>query len=194
VICALSLSLFAKSFVVQFFEVPSGSMERTLMIGDAIAVTRPLTQLGQPHRGDVVVFRDPGGWLPPSSRSRSPLTTALEFVGLIPHDSDEHLVKRVVGEAGDVVECHGSGPLYVNGRPVHEPFIAPGARPCAATFRVVVPARSLWVMGDNRDDSADSRFHLGDPRQGSVPLSDVVGIAVARIWPPTRWGLLLRRG
>lgn len=191
VICALTLALFVKSFVVQFFDVPSESMERTLLVGDAIAVTRTLTQFGPPHRGDVVVFRDPGGWLPRHVRNDGIPTQAMEFIGMIPYNSGEHLVKRVVGEAGDVLECRGTGPLYVNGRAANEPFLAPGSQPCDATFRIVVPARSIWVMGDNRNDSADSRFHLGDARHGSVPLSDVVGLAKARVWPPTRWGLLL---
>lgn len=190
VICALSLALFVKSFVVQFFDVPSQSMERTLLVGDAIAVTRTLTQFGPPHRGDIVVFRDPGGWLPRHGRNDGILVEAMEFIGMIPYNSGEHLVKRVVGEAGDVLECRGTGPLYVNGHPAVEPFLAPGSQPCDATFKIVVPSRSIWVMGDNRNDSADSRFHLGDARHGSVPLSNVVGLAVARVWPPTRWGLL----
>jgi signal peptidase I len=188
VICALGVSLFLKVFVIQFFVVPSRSMEPTLRVGDAIAVTRALTQGSPPHRGDVIVFRDPGGWLPPAARSRSPLAEALRFVGMIPYHPDEHLVKRVVAEAGDVVECRGSGPLYLNGTPVAEPYLVPGARPCAATFTVTVPARSVWVLGDNRDDSADSRFHLHDGHRGSVPLSSVVGTVVVRIWPPSRWG------
>lgn len=189
VICALGISLFLKVFVVQFFRVPSGSMEPTLRIGDAIAVTRPLTRGSPPHRGDIVVFRDPGGWLPAAGEAHSPVAEALRFVGMIPYHSDEHLVKRVVAEAGDVVACRGSGPLYVNGTPVAEPYVAPGAHPCGAVFTVTVPARSVWVLGDNRDDSADSRFQLRDGRRGSVPLSSVVGTVVVRIWPPTRWGV-----
>ena len=188
IICVLSISLFVKVFVAQFFVVPSRSMVPNLLVGDVIAVTRTLTQSSPPHRGDVVVFRDPGGWLPPTTRSHSPLAEALRFVGMIPYHSDEHLVKRVLAEAGDVVECRGSGPLYLNGTPVAEPYLAPEARPCAATFTVTVPARSIWVLGDNRDNSADSRFHLGDERRGSVPLSSVVGKVVVRIWPPSRWG------
>lgn len=189
VVCALSMSLFVKVFVVQFFVVPSGSMEPTLMIGDTIAVTRPLLRHSPPQRGDIVVFRDPGGWLPPSERTDSPLAGVLRFIGMIPYDTDAHLVKRVVGEAGDVVQCRGSGPLYVNGTPVREPYIAPGSSPCGTTFTVTVPARSIWVLGDNRDDSEDSRFHLQDGRRGSVPLSSVVGTVSVRIWPPARWGV-----
>jgi signal peptidase I len=188
VICALSLSLFGKSLVVQFYTVPSASMEPTLMVGDMIAVTRPLTSLDPPHRGDIVVFRDPGSWLPPTRESDSPLTRALRFIGMTPYHPGQYLVKRVVGEAGDVLECRGNSPLYLNGRAVTEPYIARGSRPCAAYFTVTVPARALWVLGDNRDDSADSRFHLADGSQGSVPLSLVVGKAVARVWPANRWG------
>lgn len=191
VICTLALSLFFKTFVVQLFTVPSGSMEPTLNVGDKIAVTRILTRTGTPHRGDIIVFRDPGGWLSQSRRHKASLArSALEFVGMIPYHSDQHLVKRVVGEAGDVVQCRGSNTLYVNGTPVSEPFIAPGSRPCTGEFTVSVPARSVWVMGDNRDNSADSRFHVDDPRRGCVPLNLVVGRVVLKAWPPTHWGVL----
>lgn len=189
VICTLALSLFMKSFLVQLFTVPSSSMVPTLEIGDKIAVTRVLTQPGTPHRGDIIVFRDPGGWLTLPTPPDSLPVQALEFVGMIPYHSGEHLVKRVVAEAGDVVECRGTGPLYVNGKPAQEPYTAPGARPCAREFSVTVPARSVWVMGDNRDNSQDSRFHLDDARRGSVPLSLVVGTVVAKVWPPSRWGV-----
>jgi signal peptidase I len=188
VICTLSLSLFLKSFVVQIFTVPSASMVPTLEIGDKIAVARILTQPGMPQRGDVIVFRDPGKWLPQHPKNRSLLLRAFEFVGMIPYHSDEHLVKRVVGEAGDVVECRGSGPLYVNGVAAVEPFVAPGVQPCGREFKVAVPSRSVWVMGDNRDNSADSRFHMQDVRHGSVPLSLVVGEVVFTVWPPNHWG------
>jgi signal peptidase I len=188
VLCTLTLSLFLKSFVMQLFTVPSGSMEPTLDVGDKIAVTRTLTRTGTPHRGDIIVFRDPGGWLSDLRPPRSLLVRALEFIGMIPYHSGEHLVKRVVGEAGDVVECRGPGPLFVNGTAVREPFIAHGARPCAREFVVHVPARSVWVMGDNRDNSADSRFHLRDARRGSVPLTRVVGRVVLKVWPPMHWG------
>jgi signal peptidase I len=188
VLCTLTLSLFLKSFVVQLFTVPSASMEPTLDIGDKIAVTRSLTSTGTPHRGDIIVFRDPGGWLPEFRPPRSLHVQVLEFIGMIPYHSGEHLVKRVVGDSGDVVECRGPGPLYVNGAAVQEPFIAPSAQPCSTEFVVHVPARSVWVMGDNRDNSADSRYHLDDARQGSVPLTRVVGRVVLKIWPPTHWG------
>lgn len=194
IVCALSISLFVKAFVVQFFVVPSSSMAPTLLVGDAIAVTRPLIRNGPPHRGDIIVFRDPGGWLPQAPQSDSMLAEALRFIGMIPYHSNEHLVKRVVGEAGDLVECRGSGPLYLNGAPVNEPYVASDSRPCDAVFSVTVPARSVWVMGDNRDNSADSRVHLEDGRRGSVPLSSVVGKAAVRIWPPLRWGVPARGG
>jgi signal peptidase I len=189
VICVLGLSLFVRSFVVQLFEVPSESMEPALMIGDTMVVTRSLTQWGEPRRGDIVVFRDPGGWLPRAPRSDSVLAEGLSFIGMIPYHSGEHVVKRVVGEAGDVVECRGRGPVFVNGVPAREPYVARGSYPCRENFKITVPARSVWVLGDNRDDSADSRFHLEDARHGSVPLSSVVGTVLVKVWPPTRWGL-----
>jgi signal peptidase I len=188
VICILGLSLFVKSFVGQLFEVPSASMEPTLLIGDTIVVRRALTQWSPPQRGDIVVFRDPGGWLPEHPKSPSAARTVLEFLGLVPYHSGEHLVKRVVGEAGDVIECRGPGPVYVNGVASKEPYVAPGAMPCREMFKVTVPARSIWVLGDNRDDSADSRYHL-DRRTGSVPLSSVVGTVVVKAWPPSHWGV-----
>jgi signal peptidase I len=188
IICMLSISLFVKSFVAQLYSVPSASMEPTLLVGDKIVVSRPFTQWHSAHRGDIVVFRDPGGWLPPAPAMDSAPAVFFEFIGLIPYNSGKHLVKRVVGEAGDVIECRGSGPLYRNGRPVLEPYIAPGAQPCGSgVFKVVVPARSVWVMGDNRDDSADSRYHLNDVRRGSVPLSLIVGSVAATVWPPPHW-------
>jgi signal peptidase I len=190
VLCTLTLSLFLKSFVVQLFTVPSESMVPTLVIGDKIAVTRILTDTGTPYRGDIIVFRDPGGWLPESRQPDPLLAQALEFVGMIPYHSGEHLVKRVVGEAGDTVECRGRGPLYLNGVALREPFIAPDTQPCSGEFMVTVPARCVWVMGDNRDNSADSRYHLSDPRHGGVPLSLVVGKVVLKAWPPTHWGWL----
>jgi signal peptidase I len=189
VLCTLALSLFVKSFVVQLFTVPSGSMEPTLHVGDKIAVSRMLSDGSTPQRGDVIVFRDPGGWLSEPPVPRSVPVDVFEFIGLIPYHSGEHLVKRVVGEAGDVVECKGPGPLYRNGAVVDEPYLPHGTQPCSGQFVVTVPARSVWVMGDNRGNSADSRFHLSDPRHGSVPLSCVVGKVRFTVWPPMDWRL-----
>jgi signal peptidase I len=145
--------------------------------------------------GDVVVFADPGGWLQPSpaapeGRLRGGIRTGLTFVGLLPADSDEHLIKRVIGLPGDkVVCCNANGKLTVNGKALDEPYIYPGDDPSDKKFSVTVPAGSLWVMGDHRSVSQDSRFH-SELHNGMVPIHDVVGKAFIKVWPMDRIGPL----
>lgn len=187
--CTLVVSLTVKALLVQLFVVPSESMTPTLAVGDKLAVLRPVADWRSVRRGDVVVFRDPGGWLPRApAQERSRVAKALEFVGMIPYHSGEHLVKRVVAEAGDTVECRGKGPVYLNGWPLDEPYLPETTTPCRTTFTVVVPARSIWVMGDNRDNSADSRYHMTGDLRGAVPVDSIAGRVVTVAWPPTRWG------
>jgi len=145
-------------------------------------------------------FKDPGNWLDPvapkpQNAVQHTLTSALTFIGLLPQDSGEHLIKRVIGVAGDHVECcDAQGRLMVNGKAIDEPYIAAGSIPSQIDFSVVVPADSVWVMGDNRQDSADSRFHQGNPGGGSVPMNDVVGVAFVTVWPVDRMTLLRNPG
>ncbi|MCI2240230.1 signal peptidase I [Paenibacillus sp. TRM 82003] len=187
---ALVISLVVKTFLLQAFYIPSQSMERTLDIGDRVVVSKLTPGPFTLHRGDVVVFADPGGWLAETPEpERSPLgavvADVLTFVGLLPEDSDEHLIKRVVGLPGDhVVCCDAQGRTTVNGEPVDESgYLFPDAEPSRDPFDVVVPEGRLWVMGDNRAESADSRYNRGAQYEGFVPLDHVVGRAHAVVWP-----------
>ncbi|WP_432489152.1 signal peptidase I [Kineococcus sp. SYSU DK018] len=162
---ALVVSLVVKTFLLQAFFIPSQSMEQTLDIGDRVVVGKLAPGLFALHRGDVVVFSDPGGWLPPSPPAeRGPVGAAvagaLMFVGLLPEDSDEHLIKRVIGLPGDHVASDGQGAITVNDIPIDESdYLAAGVAPSEKPFDVTAPADRLWVMGDNRPQSADSREH-----------------------------------
>ncbi|MER7672703.1 signal peptidase I [Kitasatospora sp. NPDC096128] len=195
ILVALLVALVLKTFLVQVFVIPSGSMEQTIQVGDRVLVDKLTPWFGsEPQRGDVVVFKDPGGWLE-NGHQRSddgpvlgPAKQALTFVGLLPSDNEQDLIKRVIGVGGDTVECcDPQGRLSVNGRPVEEPYLAPGNPPSRQPFKVTVPKGRIWVMGDHRDVSADSRFHMGNPGQGTVPLSDVVGRAFLIGWPLGRF-------
>lgn len=193
---ALVLSLIIKTFLVQAFYIPSASMEDTLQIGDRVLVTKLAPEPFGLHRGDIVVFKDPGGWLPASlATAQSPLHKAfgsgLTFIGLLPQDSGEHLIKRLIGLPGDNVACcDTAGRVTVNGAGIDEPQLKPGSLPSETPFDITVPANSLWVMGDNRQNSRDSRGHLGDPGGGSIPEANVVGVAFARVWPANRMSVL----
>ena len=200
VVSALVLSMVIKTFLFQAFFIPSGSMEETLAICDRVLVTKLAPGPLSVHRGDIVVFRDPGGWLLPDGTAESTgwrrgFTEALTFVGLLPQDSGEHLIKRVLGVPGDTVECcDAEGRVSVNGVGLDEPYLAPGAEPSELEFSVVVPEGALWVMGDNRQNSQDSRYKQGDPGGGSIPLSNVVGVAFVTVWPLEQWGALRNPG
>lgn len=193
---ALVLSLLIKTFLAQAFYIPSESMEDTLVRNDRVLVS--LLEPGplDLERGDVVVFRDPGGWLDPSVvPQRSGLSQAavdaLTFVGVLPQDAGEHLIKRVIGMPGDRVACcDADGRLTVNGVPLDETYLPAGTEPSTLTFDVTVPDNRIWVMGDNRGFSQDSRYHQDLPGQGTVSLDLVVGRAVLLFWPLDRFGTL----
>lgn len=200
VVSALVLSLVIKTYLVQAFFIPSSSMEQTLLVGDRVLVSKLAPGPLDLSRGDVVVFKDPGGWLPETTAAPQPVwrqrtTDVLTYVGLLPQDSGEHLIKRVVGLPGDEVACcDAEGRVTVNGVPLDESYLAEGARPSEVDFTTTVPAGSLWVMGDNRQNSQDSRYKQGSPGGGSIPVDNVVGVAFVTVWPVDRWQLLRSPG
>jgi signal peptidase I len=185
-VIALVLAVVIKAFFLQAFYIPSGSMNDTLVRDDRILVEK-VSYWGDdsPQRGDIVVFDDPGGWLRPSEiqHADNPVTKALELFGLYP--TGGHLVKRVIGVGGDTVKCcDARGRMLVNGVPLNEEdYLAEGVQPSLINFKVKVPAGKIWVQGDNRSNSADSRVHLGDPGGGFVPADRVVCRVFAVIWP-----------
>jgi signal peptidase I len=183
---ALVLAVVIKAFFMQAFYIPSGSMSDTLVLDDRILVQKvSYWGDGAPRRGDIVVFDDPGGWLDPAEvqTADNPLSKALELFGLYP--TGGHLVKRVIGVGGDEVRCCDKhGRITVNGVPLHEKsYLAPGEKPSMIKFDVKVQPGYLWVQGDNRSNSADSRVHLGDPGGGQIPVEDVVGKVFMIVWP-----------
>ncbi|WP_078856458.1 signal peptidase I [Streptomyces sp. NBRC 109706] len=194
---ALLIALFLKTFLVQAFVIPSGSMEQTIKIDDRVLVDKLTPWFGwEPSRGDVVVFKDPGGWLdqePAGEESDPPVgikqvRDALTWIGLLPSQDDQDLIKRVIGTGGDtVVCCDESGRITVNGAALDEPYLYPGNPPSQIEFEVEVPEGRLFVMGDHRSNSADSRYHLDDPGQGTVPEDLVVGRAMVIAWPFGHW-------
>jgi signal peptidase I len=189
IVVALVVSLFIKSFLVQFFYIPSGSMENTLQVQDRVAVNKVPFISDNIKRGDIVVFRDPNNWLPENVENLSNSITAkakslLVTVGVLPNPAKQYLVKRVIGVAGDrVLCCTASGKLSINGTEVTEPYIYGGDAPSDMKFDVTVPEGKLWVMGDHRGASADSRYHQEDVNGGFVPLESVSGRVVSVIWP-----------
>lgn len=187
---AVVLSLLVKTFLVQPFWIPSGSMNPTLVKGDRIVVSKLTPGPLDLQRGDVVVFEDPGHWLQTPEKELGPVAQGLEFVGLYPA-GDNHLVKRVIGMPGDrVVCCAKDGRLTINGTAITEPYLQPGDRPSDLKFDVRVPSGKVWVMGDHRTNSADSRYHDqgSGGRVGSVPIDDITGRAVLVVWPIGRMG------
>ena len=189
VVLAVGVSVLVKTFFVQMFYVPSASMRPEFVKSDRILVEKMSYWTGDVQRGDVVVFRDPGRWLEVASDPQG-LQRVLSAVGLYP--AGGHLVKRVIGVAGDRVACcDDRGRLTVNGVPLEEAeYLRKGAEPSEARFDVVVPEGRLWLMGDNRPNSQDSRAHRSLPGGGAVPEDEVVGKVWAIVWPLDRAEIL----
>ena len=145
------------------YRIDGNSMNPTLLNGEYLLISNFAYQLDEPQRGDIIVFRHP--------------------------QSEMNLIKRVIGLPGDHVTCDGKGPIKVNGVAIAEPYLKPGNAPSTMAFDIHVPAGKVWVMGDHRSDSADSRWHPvgGDGSQGSVPIDKITGRAVLLVWPLDRW-------
>jgi len=187
VIVALAVSLVIKSFLVQFFYIPSGSMENTLQINDRVAVNKIPFISKSIDRGDVVVFRDPSNWLPEpyadnQNKVIAKIKEGLVLVGVLPNPAKQYLVKRVIGVAGDNV-VGKDGIVTINGKETDEPYIFAGNKASELDFNVTVPEGKIWVMGDHRGASADSRYHQDDVNNGFVPESKVTGRVLGIIWP-----------
>jgi signal peptidase I len=189
------LALVIKTWMFQAFYIPSGSMQNTLAIGDRIVVNKLVYHFRGISRGDIVVFNGDGSWDPdPSPPSSNVLVRSWDdfesFVGLT-HNNDIY-IKRVIGLPGDhVVCCNAKGQITVNGVALSETsYLYPGNAPSADKFNIVVPPGRLWVMGDHRAISYDSRGHMGDPGGGTIPESAVLGRAFVIIWPLSQAGLL----
>jgi len=190
---ALVFVLLATAFIAKPYSIPSGSMENTLQVGDRVLVNRMVYHVRPIERGDVVVFDGTDSFVAQDAvPSRDPvtglLTTIGQSFGIIAPDGTD-FVKRVVGIAGDHVQCcNEQGQLLVNGIALSEPYLYPGDAPSGFAFNAIVPEGKLWVMGDHRSQSADSRAHLADPGGGMVEESKVIGRVMAVVWPPSRWG------
>lgn len=198
-VVAVLVSFLIKTFLIRSFYIPSQSMETTLDVNDRIIVNQLVPPVTPLEHGDVVVFRDPGGWLPATVEAEKPPVVAavdwfMAFVGLAAPDSDDHLVKRLIGMPGDhVVCCNALGQMSINDVPLDEPYVAlpPGeGKVSRDNFDVTVPADQLWFMGDNRYNSKDSRYNADTPLGGFVPIENVVGRAFVVSWPVAHWAWL----
>lgn len=188
---ALVISSLVRIFLFQVFYVPSASMEDTLLLQDRIVatkVTKPFTEI---KRGEIVVFKDPGDWLPEYESDRNVFLHFLSVVGLLPSDAGDDLVKRVIGIEGDNIKCCSeNGRIIVNGVELQDQsFIKPEVETDQVEFDIIVPKDRVFVMGDNRPDSRDSRFHL-ETAYGTVPVKNIVGPVNLRIWPFSRFSTL----
>ncbi|GAA3196861.1 hypothetical protein GCM10010468_07680 [Actinocorallia longicatena] len=200
---ALVLALVIKAFIVQAFYIPSGSMENTLQVGDRVLVNKVVYRIRDITRGDIVVFNGLDSWDPEVEYEEpgNPISRLLHNVGtafgVVPGEKD--YIKRVIGVPGDRVVCcePGTGRITVNGHPLDETsylFTDPDTGeqnvPSDKKFDITVPTDRLWVMGDHRDVSYDSRGHSADKGNGTIPITSVVGRAFVVVWPIPHWQVL----
>jgi len=190
VLAAAVLTLLVKAFVVQVYRIPTGSMENTLAVGDRVLVNKVVYHFRGIARGDIVVFSGQDSWGPDAPPpSGDPVVRLFDDVlsGLGLRDDQTYYIKRVIGLPGDHVACcDARGRVTVNGAPLSEgSYVYPG-NPPSSTFSEIVPAGHLWVMGDHRSDSEDSRFYPDAPGGGAIPENQVVGRAFLIIWPPSQ--------
>ena len=198
VVTAIILMLLIKAFVVQVYRIPSSSMEDTLLTGDRVLVNKLVYHFRGIGRGDIVVFSGQGSWgtttgepdpAPPGNPVLRAVDDVLTDIGV--YSTQTYYIKRVIGLPGDHVACCKNSKMTVNGVPLDETsYLFPGASPSEAPFSVIVPPGRLWVMGDNRAISDDSRGHMisGFPKDGTVPENEVAGRAFLIIWPPSQFG------
>jgi signal peptidase I len=192
IVLALALSALVRAVLIQAFYVPSASMEDTLVPSDRIVASKLTTRVAGVSRGEVVVFKDPSNWLaeppPPPPGWRGSVQQALTFIGLLPSDTGNDLVKRVIALGGDRVACcDSSGRIVLNGMPLDEDYIIGPTD--QVRFDVEIPPDHMFVLGDNRGDSRDSRYHLNE-MDGSVPVDSIVGRVFLVIWPFDRVSLM----
>jgi signal peptidase I len=205
VVVALAIALVIKTFVVQAFYIPTGSMQNTLEIGDKVLVNKLVYHFRSIQPGDIIVFNGDGSWEPeptPGPASSDPVVRLYDatlnplfhsisgLFGTAPGQED--FIKRVIGVPGDHVACcNAAGDVTVNGVALHEQsYLYPGNPPSLQHFSITVPPGRLWVMGDHRSISWDSRGHMQDPGGGTIPENMVIGRAFMIVWPPSRWRIL----
>jgi signal peptidase I len=195
VVVALLLAVIIKTYAIQAFFIPSGSMENTLLVNDRVLVNKLVYDVRGIHRGDIVVFNGDGSWdpgtVPTDTNFLVKFANGFASMFGFGHPGDI-LIKRVIGLPGDAVACcDAKGRVTVNGVPLNEQsYLYPGDAPSESRFSISVPPGRLWVMGDHRLISDDSRSHLGDPGGGTIPKSAVIGRAFVVIWPFSRWRIL----
>lgn len=181
ILYALVIAYLLKTFILRGFYIPSSSMEDTLQINDRVFVNVAGSLFSDADRGDVVVFKDTQNWMPPTTET-NPVRNALSFVGILPDSSSNYLVKRVIGVGGDHVVGHEDGSISINGVTLNETYVKEGVSPTDIPFDVIVPQNSYFVMGDNRSNSADSRYHI-ESRTEFISEADIEGEVFVVAWP-----------